>query len=189
MHKKTIILISLLVLSLISIVPVLAAKPENKPNKAANNGLAKGKNDHLYLYEKDPEKWEIVEEPAWAKMNINTNNNKFVCNAHKLEPQTEYALICYQDPWPGSESLILGTGTADEDGNVHIKGTIDYDAIPFYQYDTDGDEELDTEGTKIWLVLLSDIQPADILEDTEMTAWQPTEYLFEFDLINKQIID
>ena len=42
-------------LSLISIVPVLATKPENKPNKAANNGLTKGKNDHLYLYEKDPE--------------------------------------------------------------------------------------------------------------------------------------
>ena len=188
MHRKTIILISILALSLISIVPVLAAKPENKPNKAATNGLSKGKNDHLYLYEKDPETWEIEEEPAWAKMNINTNNDKFVFNAHKLEPETEYALICYKEDWPGTGSLILGNATSDENGNVHIKGTINYDDLPVSQYDTDGDQEMDTEGTKIWLVLASDIQRAEVMEETEMTAWQPMEYLFEFDLINKQII-
>ena len=98
MHKKTIILLTLITTMLLTAVPVLAIKPAGP---SSSNGLTKGKNDHLYLYEKDQETWEIAEDPAWAKMNINTKQGKFVCNAHGLIPEEEYALICYQDPWPG----------------------------------------------------------------------------------------
>lgn len=178
MHKKSMIIIAMVAVMLVSIVPVFAAKPTSP---AASNGLEKGKNDHLYLYEKDPDTWEIVEDAAWGKLNINVKNGKFVCNAHKLEPETDYVLICYQDTWPGTGSLLLGNGTSNEEGNVHIKGSVDYETLPSYVYDIDGTQ---VEGSKIWLVLAADFNEAT----TEMGAWNPPEYLFEFDLINKQVV-
>ena len=178
MHKKSIIIIAMVAVMLVSILPVFAAKPTSP---SANNGLGKGKNDHLYLYEKDPETWEIAEDAAWAKMNINVKKDQFVFNAHKLEPETDYVLICYQDPWPGTGSLLLGSGTSNEEGNVHIKGTIDYETLPSYVYEIDEEQ---VEGSKIWLVLAADFDE----EAREMDAWNPSEYLFEFDLINKQVV-
>ena len=123
MHKKTLTLLTLLTTFSLIALPVLAIKPAGP---SAKNGLTKGKNIHLYLYQKNPdyEEWPIIEDPAWAKININQQKDKFVCNAHKLIPETEYAIICYKDPWPGIDSELLGTGIADEEGNIHIKGEI-----------------------------------------------------------------
>ena len=179
MHKKPIVMIALVAVMLVSIVPVFAAKPTTSP--AASNGIEKGKNDHLYLYAKDPDTWEIVEDAAWGKMNINVNKGKFVFNAHKLEPNTDYVLICYQDPWPGTGSQWLGNCISDENGNVHIQGSIYYETLPSYVYEIDGEQ---VEGSKIWLVLADDYDQGS----TEMSAWNPSEYLFEFDLLNKQVV-
>jgi len=178
MHKRSMVILAIIAMTLVTIVPVFAVKPAGP---SSTNGLAKGKNDHLYLYEKDQETWDIVEDPAWAKMNINVKKNKFVCNAHGLTPDTDYALISYQDPWPGTGSLLLGSGTTDGEGNVHIKGSIDYEALPSFVYEIDGEQ---VEGSKIWLVLAADFNEAT----TEMDGWNPTEYIFEFDLLNKEII-
>ena len=59
---------------------------------------------------------------------------KFVCNAHGINPDTEYALICYQDDWPGIGLLLLGTGIAHEAGNVHMEGQISFEKLLSYQY-------------------------------------------------------
>lgn len=172
---------TILTLMILPAFQVFAIKPAGP---SSSNGLEKGKNDHLYLYEKDTETWNIMEDPAWAKMNINTKKGKFVCNAHGLTPDEEYALICYQDPWPGTDSLLLGSGTADQEGNVHIKGQIDYDTLPSHEYTIgEGEEQYTVEGSKIWLVLATDF------DENQMADWNPTEYLFEFDLINQNIID
>jgi len=178
MHKKSMIIIVIVAMMLVSIVPVFAAKPTSP---AASNGLNKGKNDHLYLYEKDAETWDIAEDAAWGKLNINIKKAQFVLNAHKLEPETDYVLICYQDTWPGTGSLLLGNGTSNEEGNVHIKGSIDYEALPSYVYEIDEEQ---VEGSKIWLVLAADFDE----EAPEMDVWNPSEYLFEFELINKQVV-
>jgi hypothetical protein len=179
MQRKSIVIVAMLAVMLLSVAPVFAVKPAGP---SSSNGLAKGKNDHLYLYEKDPETWEIVDDPAWAKMNINLNKNVFVYNAHGLTPETDYDLICYQDPWPGEGSLLLGSGTSDENGNVHIKGTIDYANLPASTYDINGE---DVTGSKIWLVLAEDFELNEGSDSTGMmVGWNPTEYLFEFDLLN-----
>lgn len=185
MHRKTITIIFLAALLTFTVVPVLAIKPAGP---SAKNGLEKGKNDHLYLYEKDSsdETWPIVEEPAWAKLNINKKQGKFVCNAHSLVADTEYSLICYKDPWPGEDSVLLGTATSDEEGNLHIKGTINYEELPTSEYDINNDEVDDVLASKIWLVLANDF----VIDDPEtnighMDGWTPENYLFEFDLINK----
>ena len=182
MRKKSMVILAMIAVTLVTIVPVFAVRPAGP---SSSNGLDKGTNDHLYLYEKDsadPE-WPIAEDPAWAKMNINVKKNKFVCNAHGLTPETDYVLICYQDSWPGIGSLLLGSGTTDQEGNVHIKGTIDYEDLPSYTWEIDGK---DVEGSKIWLVLAGDFElDVDSDEKGMMVGWAPSEYLFEFDLLNK----
>jgi hypothetical protein len=181
MHKKTIIMIFLAALLTFTVVPVLAIKPAGP---AAKNGLEKGPNDHLYLFEKNSSTWEIVENPKWAKMNINNKHDKFVFNAHGVTPEENYTLICYLDPWPGEGSIWLGNATATEEGNVHITGTINVDdlhAAALEKFESDPDPILE-EGSKIWLV------PTDDFEETEqkMVDWNPEEILFEFDLLRTE---
>jgi len=154
-------------------LPTIQVFAINPQNPAPTNGLSKAKNDHLYLFEKDEATWQIVENPAWAKMNINNKQQKFVFNAHGVTPEQDYELICYVDPWPGTGSILLGTGTADQEGNVHIKAPINYDELHALIPETQ-------EGSKIWLV------PAQDFDEVEKTMinWSPDRILFEFDLLH-----
>jgi len=136
---------------------------------------------HLYLVEKDPESWEIIEDGAWGKMKYNLKGPEFqfVFNGHGLEPGVEYTLIYYPDPWPGSGLICLGTGTANMGGNVHIAGSVDTGDLP-----AGGDEN---DGAKIWLVLSDDVDCNN--NNSKMIGWNPTEYLFEYDLITFDYTD
>ena len=140
----------LLVAAIIS--PVVAAKQAN----------------NVYLYEKNPADWTIVPDGAWGKLNYLPD--QFVFNGHGLEAGVEYALVYYPDPWPGTGLMVLGSGTANNGGNVHIAGDFDFSLIPIV-----GDTN--TPGAKIWLVLAAD------QDGNQMTGWNPTEYLFENNLI------
>ena len=63
MYKKlTIVTVIAVVMGLLA-VPVIAKGPTSPAGKS-NVG-------HLYLYEKDPDTWEIVEGGAWGKMKCN----------------------------------------------------------------------------------------------------------------------
>ena len=146
---------------------------KEKGLNAAFNGLNKGKGaKHLYLYEKDPETWEIKEKGAWGKITILPHKDKYIFNAHKLQPDIAYNLINYApgtdwteepdpNPWPGETSVEFGSSTANKGGNIHMKGSWE-----------------DDFGGKIWLVLSSDFN-----DGNGMTAWNPTSYLFEYDLL------
>jgi hypothetical protein len=131
---------------------------------------------HLYLYEKNPETWEIVEGGAWGKMKYNQYGLTFdfVFNGHGLEAGYEYTLIYYPDPWPGNGLICLGEGTADIGGNVHIQGSVDTGDMPSMYDDNYG------SGAKIWLILSDDVNCIT----TGMIGWNPTEYIFEYDLIS-----
>ena len=78
---------------------------------------------HLYLFEKNPEDWSIVERGARGKMQyrISGQTLDFVFNGHSLEPGVSYMLIYYPDP-PRAGLLCLDEKEANEDGNVHIQG-------------------------------------------------------------------
>jgi hypothetical protein len=171
MKKKIIglLLAVSLVMSVVALGAVAVAKPDNVPNGPAG----KSNVAHLYLFEKDPATWEIVEEGAWGKMQYTLAGSEFdfVFNGHGLENGSEYTLIYYPDPWPGSGLICLGTGTADEFGDVHIMGSVDTGDLPA--------EIDDNERAKIWLVLSKDVD----CEAQNMVGWNPTEYLFEYDLI------
>ena len=131
-----------------------------------------GKASHLYLHEKDPDTWEIVDEGAWGKMKFYPKGSEFdlVFNGHGLEEDYDYTLIYYPDPWPGNELIVFGSDIADEEGNVHIKAKVDTG---------------DLEDAKIWLVLTDDVD----YDNQKMVGWNPTEYLFEHNLIDFEDTD
>lgn len=166
------------VISMLIIVTILAnatiAKKHNKINIKSNMG-------QLYLLEKNPETWEIVDHGAWGKMkrSLSGSEFEFSFNGHGLEPETWYCLIYYPDPWPGEDLYILGEAMADDDGNVKISGLENTGDMP---------SELDEnwpDGAKIWLVLSDDVDG----RMQSMVGWNPSEYLFEYDLIKFDDID
>ena len=138
----------------------------------------------IYLYEKDPTTWDIVGSGAWGFLDYRPEGTefKFLFVGKKLDPDVQYTLLYYADPWPGNGSICLGSGTADELGKVKIVGKGD-PLNPYYTPPVDtGDLPADYDanaGAKIWLVLSSDV---DCLGQ-QMTGWNPGEYLFENTLI------
>ena len=161
MKRVTLVLVVVALAVALGAAPVLAKGPTG-PSGKSDVG-------HLYLVEKDPTTWEVVEDGAWGKLNYKCNEDgfSFVFNGHGLEPGAEYELMNYVDPWPGNDSQLLAAGAVDEDGNIHLKGSVDCLRAP-----------RDAAGAKIWLVLADDFD-----EDEEMmVGWNPTEYLFEYDL-------
>ena len=131
---------------------------------------------HLYLFEKNPETWEIIENGSWGKMRyvvIGPTFN-FVFNGHNLVPNRNYTLIYYPDPWPGRNLTCLGNASANEGGNIHIKGSVLTGDLPNETFDLNY-----PDGSKIWLVLTEDVD----CENARMIGWNPTNYLFEHNLI------
>jgi hypothetical protein len=83
-------------------------------------------------------------------------------NAEGLTPGTSYTLIYYPDPWPGVGLIVLGSGVADADDDLHLVGSPNIG---------------DLTNAKIWLVLTADVGAG------QMTGWNPAAYLFEETLI------
>jgi hypothetical protein len=164
MHKSLSLLAALFVFAAI-VSPVWGVS--QAPDKGLNS---KGKAEHLYLLQKDPADWTIVENGAWGKLTYLAGSGKFIFNGHNLTPGADYALIYYPDPWPGMNLAVFGNSTSDEYGDVHIAGTFDFTTIP-----NEGD--LNYPEAKIWLVLTAD------QDGTKMTGWNPTEYLFEYAMV------
>jgi hypothetical protein len=166
LKKFSVIFSSLFVLCLIA-GPVLADGPfgqAGKPNVA-----------HLYLYEKNPSTWVIIQGGARGEMQYISAGPTFdfVFDGKKLNPGANYTLIYYPDPWPGTGLICLAAGTAKRGGNIHLAGSVELNSdLPIAT-------DLNSPGAKIWLVLSGDVD----CEGQEMVGWNPTEYLFENKLI------
>ena len=149
---------------------------------AGSTVMAAGKpNAKLYLYEKDPTTWQIVENSAWGKLRYNLAGDEFKYrfNGHGLESKTDYSLIYYPEPqttWPWGVTII-DSGVTNKGGNIKLAGSIDLNMDldgPADPYNPDG-------GAKIWLVLTEDITYINGV--SHISGWNPTEYLFENNLI------
>ena len=147
--------------------PVLA-KGDNPANDRSG-GVGKSNNAFLYLYEKDSD-WNISwgDDMAWGKMKFNLEGQTFdfLFNGHGLEAATNYSLIYYPEPqttWPHPVE-VLATGMSNDEGDIHLDGSVELN------------QDLDND--KIWLVL-----DGDIVDDA-LSGWNPSEYLFEHNLIS-----
>ena len=172
--KKNVFVLAFVII-LISLLTLSTALAAGK-----NGPAGKSKVGHLYLYEKTPATegaWPIVEGGAWGKMTYKLLGNTFdfVFNGHELPIGQAYKLIGYKEPWPGEGLIILGSGSSNEYGDVHIKGTSG--ALPVSQYPTPTSDEYNNCGSKIWLVLADDVTAGG------MVGWRPEAYLFEDNLI------
>jgi hypothetical protein len=122
----------------------------------------------LDLWEKDPSDWNIVDGGAYGKMAYSSDQFSFI--GSDLSASTSFSLIYYPDPWPGNGLKVLGSASTDVNGDISISGDFDFTSIPI-------DEDTNAPGSKIWLVLSSDVGTG------LMVGWNPTEYLFENNLI------
>jgi hypothetical protein len=179
-----ILLISTIITSSAIAKPPIDKNPVGKEIKNQRENVTKGQHGrsgrsfigHLYLFEKNPETWEIIKNGSWGKMKYNIMGQRFnfVFIGHSLEPNCNYTLIYYPDPWPGKNLTCLGNASTNHDGNIHIKGSVLTGDLPNKTFDSNY-----PNGSKIWLVLTEDVD----CENTEMIGWNPTEYLFEHNLI------
>ena len=147
----------------------------------------------LKLNNKDANWKEINDEREGnLEYNIVGDEFKYKFEATGLIPNTDYSLIYYADKperfveWGGNNpgALIIAT-TSNNEGNLIVEGSKDLginlpsesDAnIDEYNYCA-SDRYPRCHGAKIWLVLSSDYA------EPELNGWNPTEYLFETDLI------
>mgnify|MGYP000005723989 CR=1 FL=1 len=164
-----------LIISLLAVgitVMAFSAYAKGPSGPAGKSNIA-----HLYLYQKDPGTWEIIEDGAWGKLTYIQSGSefKFVFNGHGLKPNTEYSLIYYADPWPGNNpGALISEGTSDDEGNLHLGGSIELNMdLP------DPSDANYPDGAKVWLVPSSDYDASNC----KLIAWNPTEYLFEEKLI------
>jgi hypothetical protein len=194
--KKAIafLVIAAVVMSVVAVGTVMAGKQ----GQAGKSNVA-----HLYLCEKDPSDWSIVDGGAWGKMKYNLAGPEFdfVFNGHGLENNTDYSLIYYADYnrtsspqlWGGDNpGALIANGTSNEEGNIHLAGSIelnmdlpcspDWNINPtpdYCDYHNTFDDYDHCSGAKIWLVPSDDYNAGA----KKVIAWNPTEFLFESDLI------
>ena len=183
--KKYLILVLIVLLIGALTVGVLAV---GKTGQAGKSNIA-----HLYLYEKIPDEpadptvpWVVVEDGAWGKMKYNLSGEEFdfVFNGHGLVPGEVYCLIYFVDVsagWTAGLPAIfcLGMGEANGGGEVHIAESVNIGMdLP-----REGDQNYPDGGAKIWLILSESCDANEGDWGFWMNGWNPTEYLFEGDMI------
>lgn len=96
----------------------------------------------------------------------------YTLTAQGLQPNTNYSLIYYADPWPGNNpGKFIGLHTTDSSGVINGAGS------PNLNMDLPSSPD-PNPGAKIWLVPSSDYNGVDALTD-----WNPANYLFEYNTI------
>ena len=174
------------------------AKGLNKSNKPPVNGEARM--GTLYLFQKvaaEEGPWPIVHGGAWGTLSYSLwgQTFNFDFKGKKLIPNEEYTLIYYPDPWPGSGLICLGSAKANPAGNLNIYDH-NFDIATSLPADYDANwlamPPSGAVGAKIWLVLSMDVDCS--VDDSvsnpgpEMIGWNPDSYLFEYNLINFELL-
>ncbi len=125
-------------------------------------------------------------------------NFDFSFQGHNLLPGKNYTLIYYPDPWPGKNLICLGSGQTtpastnsgknkqqknQKSGNIQLHGSMDIATSLPASYDANFNpvSPSGAVGAKIWLVLSDDVECKT--SPFQMINWNPTAYLFEYNLI------
>ena len=143
------------------------------------SAMAAGKSiqGNVNLVEKNSSDWSIIPGGAWGKYNyaLDVTTISGVFNGHGLVAGTDYTLIEYNESlvWPATTIIVLGTGTVNASGDIHIgKVPVNIGAPS----ERGGDYVDQPAGYKIWLVHSADISETGL-------AWAPSGWLFETSLV------
>ena len=120
--------------------------------------------------------WLIISDGISGLLTWTGDANEFnyTLTAQGLAANTDYSLIYYADGWPGNNpGAFIGKHTTDGSGAINGGGNPNLGIdLPM---PTDGNYAV---GAKIWLVLSSDYNSGSP-STGPMTAWNPSQYLFE----------
>jgi len=130
----------------------------------------------LNMDNKNPTTWEpITTDTMKGTLTYNTSGDTFNYgfSGTGLQATTNYSLIYYADPWPGNNpGKLIDTMTTDSLGAVSKAANVELGMDLPTSPDTNF-----PAGAKIQLV------PSIDYDGTKLTAWNPTQYLFEMNLI------
>ena len=160
MDKKISIILITFVFAMLIVVGVSSATKINVNSKSFSIKLA----------EKNPDDWSIIKKGAYGQIFF-SKGNMLQFTGFKLVPNTQYTLIYYgdkmnNDVWPFA--TCIKTTLSNKYGRIRDTGTFDYSGFI-----------KDSIAEKFWIIRSSDIDCAN----NQMTAWNPTEYLFEIPTI------
>lgn len=104
----------------------------------------------------------------------------YTFEAYGLTPSTNYSLIYYADPWPGSNGVLIATFTTDAYGDIApTSGSVELNMdIP------NPSDANYPDHAKIWLVPSSDYSTTTPGTSGSMGAWHPDNYLFDMRPMN-----
>jgi len=146
--------------------------------------------------------WSVIEGDGISgllKYYLDGNEFTYEFEATGLQVSTAYSLIYYADKpdrfvnWGGNNpGALIAEGTTDTDGNLVLSGSVDLgmdlpsgDDANIDEYDYCASDGYDLcHGAKIWLVPSVDYNPDGNGDGDKLIAWNPSEYLFETDLIS-----
>jgi hypothetical protein len=151
----------------------------------------------VFLIQKDSSTWQSVADGAVGILFYAPIGSTFdfYFGAKGLELDTDYSLIYYADfddrfsQWGGNNpGALIAVGTSSDTGGLTLEGSVELNMslpcppdanIATYNYSGAPDYYAHAYGAKIWLV------PSDCYdaEATQVTAWAPSRFLFETDLI------
>jgi len=139
--------------------------------------------------------WPILfNKHQWGEMQYSLWGNTFMFTFEGKMPSSNisYTLIYYPDPWPGTGLICLGEGTTRPDGDlaIHGKTTITTGLPASYDANHTPMPPSGAVGAKIWLVLSDDVHcgTSTTPPNSQLTNWNPSEYLFEGNLIIYQYV-
>lgn len=148
--------------------------------------------------------WKVLDDTTKGTLTYNTTGEKFTgtFEATGLTVSTSYTLVYYADKdprfqeWGGNNpGAVIATFSSDTSGDI-VSGNIDVELgmdlpsspdwninpIPNYCDKNNTHDDYNTcAGAKIWLVLTDDLTSGPNLP---LVSWNPSDYLFETDLIN-----
>lgn len=186
--KKRVLVFTIMFAVVFGFAPFVSANGCFDPDHRGPLGI-------LYLIQKDSA-WEPVPGGAHGRLHYNIWGEKFNFwfEGHGLIQGKEYTLIYYPDPWPGEGLICLGTGIAHgKRGNVAIWGKkfLGTDLPAEYDANAKAIYPSGAVGAKIWLVLSEDVKCESGGEPPgpQMTGWNPSEYLFEVNLITHYYVE
>lgn len=124
---------------------------------------------HLNFSQRD-EEGEVVDDGATGRMKYTWSGPTFdyVFNGHELEPGDEFTMTYQLEPVGESGAICLGSGTVNDEGDLHIKNSIELNSdLPM------ADDESE-DGALLVAVVSEDVD----CELDSMDAYIPEDYLF-----------
>lgn len=151
---------------------------QSRHNENFTCGNYYGKEHYLKLENKTTDYQPILGDGKYGVLRFKSPYPTFdyKLDVYELNPNTEYYLHYYADPWPSTNGRMIASFTTDSLGNYSGNGSVELDADLPVPSDTNS-------SAKIWVI------PASHWDGSKMVNWNQTQYLWEWNLVTYEDSD